>query len=108
MMNPVQTKLDHGSVQQGFGSRTFCYSLVHGSALVNVTELEQNRFEPGLNHGLWRANGVWICPKWMTDQLFLVLRLMNNNYIRYLLVVTRSLEELLILVQLLSHFPVFP
>jgi len=27
-------------------------------ALVNVTELEQNRFKPGPNHGLVRANGA--------------------------------------------------
>ena len=36
-----------------------------------------------------------ICPKWMTDQSFPALRLMNNTHIRYLLVVTRLPEDLL-------------
>jgi hypothetical protein len=45
----------------------------------------------------------------MTDQSFLAPRLVDNTHIRYLLVVTRLPEELLILIPLLFNYHlVFP
>src|SRR6266436_1735047 len=90
-----------GSVQ---GGSAMVQSMVQ--ALVYVTELEQNRLKPGPNHGLVRANGAGICPKWMTNQSFPAPRLMNNTHIRYLLVVT---SLIILLIPLLFHYHlVFP